>query len=125
MFRNPGTLIANWAEERELRGNQGQGRSFTQTHIPKLHETLLNDDPQELNKLQRPSFDNTSYRTMGYRGEPQIGKTENYFYGKGTNKADTVNRIGPKQQLLQEMVSNFIKLVLASNQNGVRDENER
>lgn len=57
-----------------------------------------------MDKLQRPSFDNTSYRVMGYQNEPQVGKTENYFYGKGANKADSVNRIGPKQQLLQEMV---------------------
>lgn len=42
---------------------------------------------------------------MGYQQEPQNGRTENYFYGKGTNKADTINRLGRKQQLLEEMVT--------------------
>lgn len=73
------------------------------SHIPKLHQTLHNCDPTEL-QLQRPEFDNTAYRLMGYQQEPQVGRSENYFYGKGTNKADSINRLGRKQQLLEEMV---------------------
>lgn len=51
---------------------------------------------------------------MGYQNEPQLGKTENYFYGKGTNKADTFNKIGRKQQLLEEMVNHMLTPVFKS-----------
>ena len=48
------------------------------------------------------------YRIHGYEGQPQQGKAENYFYGKGTNKSETYRKIGPKQQLLEEMYLNKI-----------------
>lgn len=46
-----GTLIANWFEERELRTHEGYGRAVTQTHVPKMHHTLLHAEPGEISKM--------------------------------------------------------------------------
>ena len=39
----------------------------------------------------------------GYEGQAQQGRTESHFYGKGKDAAETQRRVGPKQQLLEQM----------------------
>ena len=73
--------------------------------MPKTRANLYESDG--FNKTQ--GGNDTKYRVHGYEGESQNGKTESYFYGKGTNKSETYRKIGPKQQLLEEMYLNQVK----------------
>ena len=52
-------------------------------------------------------------------GQYGIGKTENYHYGKGVNKADTFAKTGMKEKMLEEAVINKLILVLEANNSRV------
>ena len=90
-----GTLIGNWYEERALRTFTGVGRTIVKEHIPKRH--LNFEEPI----LTTKRFDNTHDRIHGNR-QDELMYSENYHYGKGYNKADSLPKVGLKHKRFEE-----------------------
>ncbi len=94
-----GTLIGNWYEERALRTFTGVGRTIVREHIPKRH--LNFEEPIQTTK----KFDTTHDRIYGEKRD-QLMYSENFYYGKGVNPADSLPKVGLKtKKLEQEMLS--------------------
>ena len=87
--KGKGTLVGNWYEERSLRDFTGVGRCITKEHIPKRH--LNFEEPIKTDK----QFDNTHDRIHGIRND-ELMYTENFYYGKSTNPADSLPKVGRK-----------------------------
>ena len=91
LSRGKGTLMGNWYEERSLRDFTGVGRTIIREHIPKRH--LNFEEPIITDK----KFDNTHDRIYGERKD-QLMYTENFYYGKSKNPADSLPMVGRKYQ---------------------------
>ena len=92
-----GTLVGNWYEERSMRDFTGVGRTIVKEHIPKRH--LNFEEPIKTDK----KFDNTHDRIYGQRKD-ELMYTENFYYGKGKNKADELPSYGKKTDKLEKQM---------------------
>ena len=90
-----GTLVGNWQEERELRDLTGHGRNYPINHVPR-HQ----GDPEYTRNR-----DGTERRIHGTEHPIDTMNTFNYEYGKSTNPADSLPKIGKREQLLAQKKS--------------------
>lgn len=89
-----GTLVGNWQEERELRELTGHGRNYPINHVPRVQ-----GDPA----YTRPR-DGTDKRINGVDYPLDTLNTFNYEYGKAVNPADSLPRVGKREQLLKSQI---------------------
>jgi len=92
-----GTLEGNWLEERVLREKTGFGRSATANHVPKK-----DGEPLRL----RPG-DQTTTRLLGDLWEEPLAAT-NHNYGAATNAADSLRKVGKREELLTRQLLNEV-----------------
>jgi hypothetical protein len=71
-------------------------------HIPKKHGNL------EEKITTEKVFDLTSDRIYGERVDEAM-RSENYDYGRSTNPADSIPKVGRRNQLLEKEVTTFPK----------------
>ena len=93
-----GTLVGNWQEERELRDLTGHGRNYPINHVPR-HQ----GDPEYTRNR-----DGTERRIHGTEHPIDTMNTFNYEYGKSTNPADSLPKIGKREQLLAQKIQEEI-----------------
>ena len=93
-----GTLVGNWQEERELRDLTGHGRNFPINHVPR-HQ----GDP-----VYMRNRDGTETRIHGTECMVDSKNTINYEYGKSSNPADNLPRVGMREQLLKRQIEEEI-----------------
>jgi hypothetical protein len=89
-----GTLVGNWQEERELRELTGHGRNYPINHVPRVQ-----GEP-----VYMRSRDGTDTRIHGTDHPLDTLNTFNYEYGKSTNPADNLSKIGRREQLLKSQL---------------------
>lgn len=93
-----GTLVGNWQEERELRDLTGHGRSYPTQHVP-----YRNGDPTFMRERE-----GTETRIHGTEHPLDTLNTFNYEYGKATNPADNLPKLGKREQLLASQIYNEV-----------------
>ena len=90
-------MEGNWFEERVLREKTGFGRSATAEHVPKK-----DGEPLRL----RPN-DQTTTRLCGDLWEEPLAAT-NHSYGAATNAADSLRKVGRREELLTQQLWNEV-----------------
>ena len=94
-----GTLVGNWQEERELRELTGHGRNYPINHVPRVQ-----GDP-----VYMRNRDGTETRIHGTEHPIDTLNTFNFEYGKSTNPADNLAKLGRREQLLKAQIYEEIK----------------
>lgn len=89
----PGTLVENWFEERHLRDMTGHSRNYPMSHVSKTKEGPVFQRPRE----------GTEVRVLG-TGDSQTMSTFNYEYGRSKNPADSLRKMGRREQLFLEQI---------------------
>lgn len=89
----PGTLVENWFEEQHLRDMTGHSRNYPISHISKTKEGPAFQRPRE----------GTEVRVLGI-GSSHTTKTANYEYGRSKNPADSLRKVGRREELLLEQI---------------------
>lgn len=92
--QSAGTLLGNWQEERELRELTGHGRNYPIVHVPR-HD----GEPEFIRNR-----DGTDRRIHGVDHPIDSLNTFNSEYGRSTNPADRIPRIGKREQLLSSKI---------------------
>jgi hypothetical protein len=112
----PGTLVANWWEERELRDNTGIARTNANQHTAKKHQDLFTKSPEELPKPEQIARgrDNTDERTLGQKAGARFHSV-NSEYGRTKNAADFLPKTGKKYEMLEKLVSRAPSRAVLSN----------
>lgn len=97
-----GTLIGNWHEEAQLKEETGQSRLHFPKHIPKSHKQLFDET-----KITPPSSSHTTkstaQRIFGQDTSVRFAPA-NAEYGKSSNPAEKLPKIGKKTDLLTKQV---------------------
>ena len=94
-----GTLVGNWQEERELRDLTGFGRHYPIWHVPR-HQ----GDPEYTRNR-----DGTDRRINGVDYPLSSLASHNSEYGKSSNPADSIPRLGRREQLLAQQIHESIQ----------------
>lgn len=106
-----GTLVGNWQEERELRELTGHGRNYPINHVPRVQ-----GDP-----VYTRARDGTDKRINGVDYPLETLNTFNYEYGKAVNPADSLPKVGKREQLLKSQINEII----SKEQEAKREEERR
>ena len=94
-----GTLVGNWQEERELRDLTGFGRQYPISHVPR-HQ----GEPEYTRNR-----DGTDRRINGVDHPVDSLTSHNSEYGKSSNPADSIPRVGRREQLLAQQIHESIQ----------------
>lgn len=97
-----GTLIGNWHEEAVLKEETGEARLFFPKHITKSHKQLF-DETKMTPSTHNFTSKSTSQRIFGQDTSVRFDPA-NAEYGKSSNPAEKLPKIGKKTELLSKQV---------------------
>ena len=94
----------------------GKIRTIPKEHIPKRHGDLENPI------IPHKEFDKTIDRIQDYRRD-EVTHSENWEYGRATNAADSLPKVGRRTQLLEQQIQQQLAKEYAEKE--VREDKRR